>query len=113
MNKISVKNISVFILIIIATACSSKMRVTVKEASTNHQENKNTVSTVTPFSNNHIAEGQKIYNASCGRCHELHSPGEYTETEWQPIMRSMARKAKLGDNEKEMVLAYVNANAKK
>jgi cytochrome c553 len=57
--------------------------------------------------------GQTTYTAKCGRCHELKVTTDYTTDRWVGIMQSMAPKAQLNDAEKENVLAYVQANAKK
>jgi hypothetical protein len=57
--------------------------------------------------------GMGIYNAKCGRCHGLKVVSDYTSDRWVSIMQVMARKANLSDTEKEQVLAYVQANAKK
>ena len=57
--------------------------------------------------------GQSTYNGKCGRCHGLKPVGDYTADRWVGIMESMAPKARLDDTEKQNVLAYVKANAKK
>ncbi len=57
--------------------------------------------------------GQTTYNAKCGRCHGLKVVTNYTADRWISIMQVMATKAQLNDAEKENVLAYVKANAKK
>jgi len=57
--------------------------------------------------------GQSTYNAKCGRCHGLKVTTDYTPDRWVSIMQVMAGKANLSDTEKENVLAYVKANAKK
>jgi cytochrome c5 len=57
-------------------------------------------------------EGEKIYNAKCGKCHDLKKTTDYTVKEWQPIMNSMANKAKLSANEKANVMAFVTNGAK-
>lgn len=58
-------------------------------------------------------EGQSIFNTKCGRCHGLKIASDYTVDRWISIMQVMAMKAHLTDIEKENVLAYVKANAKK
>ena len=58
-------------------------------------------------------EGQSTFNAKCGRCHALKIASDYTVDRWISIMQVMATKAHLSDIEKENVLAYVKANAKK
>ena len=57
--------------------------------------------------------GQSTYNAKCGRCHGLKVTTDYTVERWVSVMQVMAQKAHLDDTEKENVLAYVKANAKK
>jgi len=57
--------------------------------------------------------GQSTFNAKCGKCHGLKVTTDYTADRWVSIMQVMAGKANLSDTEKENVLAYVKANAKK
>jgi mono/diheme cytochrome c family protein len=57
--------------------------------------------------------GQSTYNAKCGKCHGLKVTTDFTADRWVSIMQVMASKAHLDDTEKENVLAYVKANAKK
>jgi mono/diheme cytochrome c family protein len=57
--------------------------------------------------------GQATFNAKCGKCHGLKVTTDYTVDRWISVMQIMAPKAKLDDTEKENVLAYVKANAKK
>ncbi len=57
--------------------------------------------------------GQSTFTAKCGRCHGLKNTADYTAERWVGIMESMAPKAHLDDTEKQNVLAYVKANAKK
>lgn len=58
------------------------------------------------------AQGQKIYTAQCGRCHELHRPDEYTVGQWKPILHRMADKAKLSPEEKLQVMTYLSHQAR-
>ncbi len=60
-----------------------------------------------------IKDGQSTYNVKCGRCHGLKVTTDYTEVRWVQVMQVMAPNAKLTDTEKNNVLAYVRANAKK
>jgi hypothetical protein len=57
--------------------------------------------------------GQATYNAKCGKCHGLKIASDYTVDRWISVMQIMAPKAKLDETEKENVLAYVKANAKR
>jgi mono/diheme cytochrome c family protein len=58
-------------------------------------------------------KGQSTYNAKCGRCHGLKVTTDYTVDRWLTVMQVMAIKANLNDEEKQNVVAYVKANAKK
>ncbi len=58
-------------------------------------------------------KGQAIFNAKCGSCHGFKVTTDYTANRWITVMQVMAVKANLSDVEKENVLAYVKANAKK
>jgi mono/diheme cytochrome c family protein len=60
-----------------------------------------------------ITEGEKTYKSNCGKCHELKDPAEFSQKEWGPIMRSMAKKAHLDDAQKNNVTAYVFSLAKR
>ena len=60
-----------------------------------------------------LATAAQLYNARCGKCHDLPATTDFTAEEWKPIMDRMAPKAKLTDDEKNWVLAYVSSNAKK
>ena len=57
--------------------------------------------------------GQSVYNVKCGSCHGLKIVADYTVDRWISVMQVMAMKAHLTDVEKENVLAYVKANAKR
>lgn len=60
-----------------------------------------------------LATGAELYSARCGKCHDLPTITDFSAKEWQAIMDRMAPKAKLTDEEKNWVLAYVSSNAKK
>jgi mono/diheme cytochrome c family protein len=60
-----------------------------------------------------IEAGHTVYTSKCGRCHGLKDPANYTAERWEPILKSMAPKARLSDEETAQVRAYVQANAKK
>lgn len=68
---------------------------------------------VDPAKASPAVQGQSTYNAKCGSCHGLKVTTDYTSDRWVSIMQVMASKARLTDVEKENVLVYVRANAKK
>jgi len=59
-----------------------------------------------------VVMGKQLYEANCGKCHELHNTTSFTSNEWRPIMNRMADKAKFNADQKANVLAYVINNAK-
>lgn len=59
------------------------------------------------------AEGARIYNQKCNKCHGLKVVADYTWERWASIMQVMAMKANLNEIEKQKVLVYVHVNAKK
>lgn len=58
-------------------------------------------------SGDRLAQGKSIFENSCGRCHDLPNPTDHTSIEWVGIMNSMAPKAKLNDEQHQMVYDYV------
>lgn len=103
----------VFTAIVILTACSHKSTPTAaapaapaapKEAPAQF----NMMTAASPS----VIEGEKVYNAKCGKCHDLKKPSEYNAKDWNSIMRSMAPKAKLNEEERSNVMAYVENGAK-
>ena len=60
-----------------------------------------------------IDAGHALFTAKCGKCHALKDPTKYTAGGWDVIMQKMAKKARLNEEQKAQVTAYVHANAKK
>lgn len=79
----------------------------------NRGTNNTKVESVTKPDATAVIAGQAIYNAKCGRCHELKITSDYTADRWTVILAIMAPKAYLTETEKANVYAYVKANAKK
>ncbi|PUZ28934.1 hypothetical protein DCC81_05525 [Chitinophaga parva] len=57
--------------------------------------------------------GKPIYVSHCAHCHKYQLPEYHTADQWVGIINKMAVKAKLSDDQKSAVLAFVQANAKK
>ncbi|QCX53209.1 hypothetical protein [Elizabethkingia sp. JS20170427COW] len=56
-----------------------------------------------------MATAKKLYEAKCNTCHELPEPTAYTAEQWVPIMKSMAAKAKMTEQEHDWVYQYVTS----
>lgn len=54
-----------------------------------------------------LAQGKTIYENSCGKCHELPNPTDHSSVDWVGIMNAMAPKAKLNDEQHQLVYDYV------
>jgi cytochrome c5 len=54
-----------------------------------------------------LAQGKTIFENSCARCHKLPDPTQHTSVQWVGIMNSMAPKAKLTDEQHQMVYDYI------
>jgi cytochrome c5 len=58
---------------------------------------------------NNIISGKNLYDNSCGKCHKLFDPKEFSKTEWMPILKRMQRKAHLSDIEIAEIAGYINS----
>jgi|GEM_PF-2830391 cytochrome c5 len=65
------------------------------------------------FDAGQIEEGKNIYMASCNKCHGYKKPESKPAEKWPKTIERMGNKAKLTQDQKNLVLAYVVANAKK
>ena len=106
-NKMK-KSISFLIICFVAVACNPK---TIPQSDKNLTDKKTPVS-VSPERQAILAQGQALYESSCGKCHDLKDPSKYTVAEWRPIMERMAPKARLNNEQKTDILTYVISQAK-
>jgi mono/diheme cytochrome c family protein len=101
--------ITILILTIIVLACHRK---TIASSDNIIISNK-TNSTTKPNSNAGTASaGQTIYTNRCGRCHGVKKTENYTQQQWENILKRMIPKARLNDEEAKQVTAYVMEHAK-
>lgn len=54
-----------------------------------------------------LAQGKTIFENSCARCHDLPEPTGFSSQDWVGIMNAMAPKAKLNDEQHQLVYKYV------
>jgi len=100
--KINLKYSFAIVLVIVVVACSPKVKTTTT-----------TPAPVTdPIMLAKITEGKSLYEANCNKCHELHNPGKYNEQQWTKYLDWMAPKAKISDDQKASIFAYLSNNAK-
>lgn len=59
-----------------------------------------------------LQAGKQLFEAKCGKCHDLYPPQSRGKESWTKVMRSMSSKARLSEPEYAMVCAYLVKNAK-
>jgi cytochrome c553 len=55
-----------------------------------------------------IAAGRKLHVVKCAKCHKLHEPKDYSETDWRRWVASMSRKSKLTAAQEELLRWYLD-----
>jgi mono/diheme cytochrome c family protein len=89
------KLLPVILFIILVVACKSVLYV----------PSKSNVATTANIDS--LTKGRALYISNCSSCHTLRIPERYTKKEWAMWMEKMALKAKINDQQKELILAYV------
>jgi cytochrome c5 len=54
-----------------------------------------------------LAEGKSLYGMNCAKCHELFDPKSFNAEEWKPIVLRMQPKARISDEQREKIYAYL------
>lgn len=54
-----------------------------------------------------LAEGKSLYGMNCAKCHKLFDKSDFSAEEWRPIVISMQKKAKISDEHREKIYAYL------
>ena len=55
----------------------------------------------------YLVQGKVVFDNSCGKCHDLPNPTDHNAQDWVGIMNSMAPKAKLNEEQHQMVYDYI------
>ncbi len=56
-----------------------------------------------------LDQAGRLYLAKCARCHRLYDPAAYGEAEWRAWMARMSRKARLKQDQEELLSRYLDA----
>lgn len=56
------------------------------------------------------AEGKRIFETNCAKCHDLYNPKQFTAQQWEPILKRMQVKAQLDDTQREKIYSYIIMN---
>ena len=108
MKRVYTSATIVFFAVSLIISCAKK-----NTPSTTAASNEPSIVSKNAINESDIAAGHQLYDQNCNKCHRLFSPDEFKEKRWDRILDEMAPKARLSDTEKQKVLAYVKANAKK
>lgn len=54
-----------------------------------------------------LAEGKSLYGMNCAKCHELYDAKTFNAEEWTPIILRMQKKARISDEQREKIYAYL------
>jgi mono/diheme cytochrome c family protein len=57
------------------------------------------------------AAGERLYRAHCAACHRLRDPGEQTRERWAWALERYGARAHLSEEERRLVLDYLQARA--
>lgn len=56
-----------------------------------------------------ISDATRLYVAKCARCHKFYNPAEYGDAEWHSWMTKMSRKARLKQDQQDLLSRYLEA----
>ena len=84
------------VLLLVLCSCSSPL----------YMPSKNNVANTADIEE--LKSGRKIYVNKCGSCHTLRLPEKFTRTQWTEAMVKMQKKAKISDEEKQLILNYLS-----
>ena len=59
-----------------------------------------------------VAQGKDLYENRCAKCHKLYAASDYNIQRWPRILNSMQYKAKITDQQKELILSYLSNSIK-
>ncbi len=82
-----------FVLILIAS-CAASYRIDMNEE-TNYPE------------------GRYLYASKCNACHRTYNPNEFRKAEWDKVLNEMKPKAKITDEEKELIYSWISERINK
>ena len=54
-----------------------------------------------------VPEGRNLFVSKCNGCHKYYNPTEFTIAKWDSILIPMKTKAKLSEDEKNLILSWI------
>jgi len=111
----------VFISFIAGLAFSCNTRKKRSANSDSHHHSKDSLLGVIPDSNPngrsdsseiHIITMAELYSRTCGNCHQLYTPENYSDVEWKTNLNKMQVRAMVSDDAKEALYTYLTTRNK-
>lgn len=93
------KKLIIFGSILLLISCSSQLYVPIEATSTVSLED--------------LKTGREIYVKKCSSCHQLHLPNQYTEKVWSSNLNEMQVRAKITNDQKQLIYQYITSEPKK
>lgn len=94
--------------IFLASCAASKVAMTDTE-SANYKYAKAKFS---GYTKEQFVQGKTLTETNCIKCHRMKDPARFTEEQLNKIIPNMAKKAKISDADKDLVLKYYIASGK-
>ncbi len=66
-----------------------------------------------PIEQNKLLAGRNLYVQKCSNCHNLFLPERFTDEKWNSKLDTMQVRAKINNNERELIYHYIISHPKK
>jgi len=115
------KNLSIALLLL--TACNATKKSTTEQSATAPSAKASEVTAVQQapvtaatvkdvVSLKEMEDGKKLYVSNCVSCHAMKNPSDFTAAQWNNILPSMSRKAKIDEATQASIKKYLLASCK-
>jgi hypothetical protein len=54
-------------------------------------------------------DGSQLWSENCARCHNMRSPGSYSDAEWEVVMHHMRVRARLAPEKHKAILEFLKS----
>jgi cytochrome c5 len=103
------KVLTLTILMVLLTACGTKMTVAEAPPSPPPPPSKEVSARDKIFGDSALAQGKELYDNNCAKCHKWYEPKQFSKEEWKPILTRMQKKAKLDDVQMASITNYIHS----
>ena len=120
-QRMKLKYLSIALFFLTACSVSKKNTTTSNVATQSTKENQVAAQQQAPVtaavvkdvvSLKEMEDGKKLYVSNCVSCHAMKNPSDFTAAQWNNILPSMSRKAKIDDATQASIKKYLLASCK-